>query len=843
MEHNKNSNDSNKSDAFSKTDQLKLETKQVSIEDPKGKESDASNKSESKRGNMNENKTQSKTENMAEDKRESVEGKNKKESTKEKNKKENTVENEKENNTENESEDKNENKNKKIDNTKSTAETFQKEEEQSKNEKNNTEKGSSPKTATVPTGGNDIGKFLEFVQSNKDNPELMQQLLNIVNVSPSASAKREETASDKKEGFEINGISVKREEQYMKSGESVNGAAMKREDFNIDMFQRQPNSYSNEMTGFGKKQQSSFCKMFEKNAAFSNINEQNQNRNNAELSESPYKKDTLNQKLLSTLISDFAEKKNFEDVKGMLDSVKMRENEERGDQVTGEGNTAEVIKKKHDKLVEDNDEYDIDTSAVNDNEREATSILTKFNMKMNNDNVGIREHTNNINAVRSMCASSNYKGEENANDEGDFKLYHSKYTWVDLHVDKELINVLVLSRFYNPSKIQAFALPIILNSNKNLIAQSQNGSGKTLTFVIGMLSKINRNIYNLQAMCICPTRELSQQNYEVIKNFANYLKLNVFLAVPLCERYNKNAGWQLYVGTPGKTLDFLKRKYVDTRNVKLFVLDEADDLIDVKNNMATQVDYIKKFLPKNCQVLLFSATYNKQVLNFADRFAPQAIKIRVRQEDLTLKCVKQYYLLTENDEHKYYYLSELYCSMTISQCVIFVNSKQSAFKLYKFMTDNHHNVTLICADSVISRFTKNKVQKTDVVGMDPQTRDTLMADFKKGISKVLICTDLLSRGIDIPSISLVINFDLPYIYHGRIDDHANSPSHLKVNMETYIHRIGRTGRFGSKGMAINFINKQQLSHIKQIEHYYQCTISDLEFDSELMKTSITKLSL
>ncbi|ANQ10269.1 DEAD-box RNA helicase [Plasmodium coatneyi] len=491
------------------------------------------------------------------------------------------------------------------------------------------------------------------------------------------------------------------------------------------------------------------------------------------------------------------------------------------------------VKKKFDTLVEDDDDYIIENAETKEPvEEEAISMIENMNIK--NDENAKEKKLSNFDFSKALNSNNNEEVK-------DVKLYRSRNTWEELNIDNDLIQILTYLKFFAPSKIQGLALPYILNSNRNLIAQAQNGSGKTLTFVISMLSKINRNEGTLQAMCICPTRELAQQNYDVVGKFTKYLTVKVFLAVPLCDRYDKNAGFQIYVGTPGKTLDLLKRRFVDTKNVTIFVLDEADDLIDIKNNMSSQVENIKRFLPKQCQILLFSATYNEEVRSFADRFAPKASKISVRQEDLTLKCVKQYYLLTENEEQKYYYLSELYCSMSIAQCVIFVNSKVSAYNLYQFMTERGHNVTLICADSVISRFTRNQVQKANVLGMDPKTRDTLMSDFKSGVSKVLICTDLLSRGIDVPTISLVINFDLPYVFHGRIsENYGNHFSNKKVNMETYIHRIGRTGRFGTKGMAINFVNKNQLVHIKQIEQYYQCVISDLEVDSELMITSPSK---
>ncbi|GAB67995.1 DEAD-box RNA helicase [Plasmodium cynomolgi strain B] len=317
-----------------------------------------------------------------------------------------------------------------------------------------------------------------------------------------------------------------------------------------------------------------------------------------------------------------------------------------------------VMKKKFETLVDDDDDYIIENAETKEPvEEEAISMIENMNI-MNDDN-GKERKLSNFDFSKAL-------NNDNNEEVRDIKLYRSRNTWEELNIDNDLIQILTYLKFFAPSKIQGLALPYILNSNKNLIAQAQNGSGKTLTFVISMLSKINRNEGSLQAMCICPTRELAQQNYEVVGKFTKYLTVKVFLAVPLCDRYNKNAGFQIYVGTPGKTLDLLKRKFVDTKNVSIFVLDEADDLIDIKNNMSSQVETIKRFLPKRCQILLFSATYNEDVRSFADKFAPGASKISVRQEDLTLKCVKQYYLLTENDEQKYYYLSELYCSMSIS---------------------------------------------------------------------------------------------------------------------------------------------------------------------------------
>ncbi|SCP05692.1 ATP-dependent RNA helicase DBP5, putative [Plasmodium ovale] len=721
---------------------------------------------------------------------------------------------------------------------------------------------------------NVMNMLLTYLQKNKNDPKLLQTMLSVMNgqtEGPSSVSQSNEPDGSDRPDTTGNGqkehLNGQAKEDVKKECNQHSDMFVTKGGNNVDEKEKQQSSVG---MGLGEGEKSEKTKEMEKGSKIMNMFSRKEDKedvddNNAEKEKNKIvgepdegKKNTGMGKFGVVNFSAIIEATRSAAKEAAKETAKetAKDGEQEGpNRDANEGEEKGLVKKKHMELVEDNDDYEIEEGDPKEPfEEEAISLIENMNLVKEQrggepaiiSGTGIGSGMDIGNGEGSKFGFSKFSGSTalrsgEGKEQGDFRLYHAKNTWEELKIDNELIQILTYQKFLGPSKIQAYALPIIINSNNNLIAQSQNGSGKTLTFVIAMLTKINRTLKCLQALCICPTRELSQQNYEVIGNFTKYLNVKVFLAVPLCEKYNKSDGYQLYVGTPGKTLDFMKRKYIDTSNVRLFILDEADDLIDIKNNMSSQVETIKRFLPKYCQILLFSATYNKEVRIFADQFAPKATKISVRQEDLTLKCVKQYYLITENEEQKYYYLSELYCSMTISQCVIFVNSKKGAFNLYEFMTENNHNVTLICADSVISRFTKNKIQKANIIGMDPKTRDSLMADFKKGISKVLICTDLLARGIDVPSISLVINFDLPYIYQGRIGENANLPSNQRVNMETYIHRIGRTGRFGTKGMAINFVSKNQMPHIHQIEQFYKCTIADLEFDSELMITSLTKL--
>ncbi|KAF8818063.1 DEAD/DEAH box helicase [Cardiosporidium cionae] len=405
--------------------------------------------------------------------------------------------------------------------------------------------------------------------------------------------------------------------------------------------------------------------------------------------------------------------------------------------------------------------------------------------------------------------------------------YVAATSWEKLNFSGDLLKGIYQKGFNKPSKIQAAALPLILLESENLIGQAQNGSGKTATFALCMLSKLEFQKREPQALCLCPTRELARQITTVIEELGQYTQLLTYLAVPQNEIYKSQSGAHIVVGTPGKTLDLIKRRILPLQSIKLFVLDEADEMIDRRNNMGTQVQQIRRCFRNPLQILLFSATFPDEVKDFAVSMVPNASKITVEKENLSLKSVSQFYMMYTDEDSKFQLLSDLYGSMTIGQSVIFVKSRKSAFELALRMKTVGHAISLICG-----------TQSSGPEKMEHSMRDRIMSEFRAGETKVLICTDVLSRGIDVPQVTLVINYDLPLEYQGRLQG-----SNITVSMETYIHRIGRTGRFGLKGIAINLVHRHQLPLIAQIASFYNCEISELSNDLEDIEKMVTNLRL
>eukprot|EP00921_Rhytidocystis_pertsovi_P004156 GHVQ01007195.1.p1 GENE.GHVQ01007195.1~~GHVQ01007195.1.p1 ORF type:complete len:580 (-),score=105.95 GHVQ01007195.1:490-2229(-) len=396
---------------------------------------------------------------------------------------------------------------------------------------------------------------------------------------------------------------------------------------------------------------------------------------------------------------------------------------------------------------------------------------------------------------------------------------HSSMSWADLKLGPELLKGVLNKGFEHPSKIQAMALPEIIGNRRNIIAQAQNGSGKTATFALAMLSRVNQSNREPQCLCLCPTRELATQNVSVIRDLGKFTQVTAFLAVPQCPRYDKMMGAHIVVGTPGKTLDFLKKRIINANSISMFVLDEADEMIDPKLNMQPQVQNARSFLDPNVQILLFSATYEERVKTFAEETVPNPIKIQIRKEALALKYIMQFYRKCRNDDDKKVQLADLYACMTIGQSIVFVNSRQTAFSLSLWMKEQGHQVTLICGSK----------SNTDEQ-MDHSVRDEVMQEFRKGETKVLITTDVLSRGIDVPQVTMVVNYDLPrsMTRQAGYDGGMKSP----INMETYLHRIGRTGRFGLKGIAVSLLTEGDLLLLDHIKSYYECEINELPGDPE-----------
>ncbi|EMC99068.1 hypothetical protein BAUCODRAFT_65106 [Baudoinia panamericana UAMH 10762] len=388
-------------------------------------------------------------------------------------------------------------------------------------------------------------------------------------------------------------------------------------------------------------------------------------------------------------------------------------------------------------------------------------------------------------------------------DDPNNPLYSAK-SFDDLNLRDELIRGLATMNFRKPSKIQERALPLLLkNPPQNLIGQSQSGTGKTAAFVLNMLSRVDLNNKAPQCLVLAPTRELAKQIAGVATIMGTFLLekgLRIAEAIPQSVPRGAQLEGQVVVGTPGTTMDMIKRRQLDVRAMKVLTLDEADNMLDMQG-MGDQCKRVKNLLPKTIQVVLFSATFPPKVLEFADFFAPHANQITLEVEQLTVKGIKQMYLDCSTDEEKYNALVKFYGLMTIASSIIFCHRRDTAAEIERRMTAEGHKVAMLSG------------------ALEGQERDRVFNEFRTGLKKVLITTNVLSRGIDIQTVTLVINYDIPETYGGKPD------------FETYLHRIGRTGRFGRTGAALSFVHdKKSWANLMAICEHFKVEPTKLETD-------------
>jgi len=346
--------------------------------------------------------------------------------------------------------------------------------------------------------------------------------------------------------------------------------------------------------------------------------------------------------------------------------------------------------------------------------------------------------------------------------------------------------------FEKPSEIQARAI-VPMVSGIDIIAQAQSGTGKTGTFIIGTLQLIDENTKGCQALIVVPTRELAQQILNVCLNLGQYTKIKPVLCVGgtnIIESKNElTKTATIVIGTPGRIIDMIEKRYLSTRLVKLLVLDEADEMLSL--SFQEQIKKIIQSISEKSQICLFSATMPNEVLNISKLFLREPELILVKQEELTLEGIKQFYIELENEDWKFDTFCDIYEMISINQSIIYVNTKKRAEWLKDKLLENNFTISIIHSE------------------MKPLERTEIMKRFRAGDSRILISTDLLSRGIDIQQVSLVINYDLPY------------------NKESYIHRIGRSGRFGRKGVAINLVSKKDIKKLEELKAFYSTQIDPM----------------
>jgi len=362
----------------------------------------------------------------------------------------------------------------------------------------------------------------------------------------------------------------------------------------------------------------------------------------------------------------------------------------------------------------------------------------------------------------------------------------------DMNLSENLLRGIYAYGFEKPSAIQQRAI-MPLCKNVDIIAQAQSGTGKTATFTIGILHSLDFSVPECQALILAPTRELAQQIQKVVLSLGDYLSVRCHACIGgtrVRDDINKlQSGVHVVVGTPGRVYDMLCRRVLRPDSIKLFILDEADEMLS--RGFKDQIYDIFQVLPPRTQVGLFSATMPPEALEITQRFMTNPVQILVKRDELTLEGIKQFYISVEREEWKLDTLCDLYDTLNITQAVIFCNTRRKVDWLTDKMRGREFTVSSTHGD------------------IGQKERDIILNEFRTGSSRVLITTDLLARGIDVQQVSLVINYDLPR------------------NLENYIHRIGRSGRFGRKGVAINFVTNDDVRTLRELETFYNTTIDEM----------------
>jgi len=369
-------------------------------------------------------------------------------------------------------------------------------------------------------------------------------------------------------------------------------------------------------------------------------------------------------------------------------------------------------------------------------------------------------------------------------------------TFDAMNLKSELLRGIFNYGFEEPSLIQRRGIiPIVCG--RDVLGQAQSGTGKTGTFVIGVLQRIDSAVKGLQAILLSPTHEIARQTYNVVTGLSSKMELKTHLCIGgglvRDDITALKGGAQLIVGTPGRILDLMERKAINTNQMRTIVVDEADQMLE--NNFQVQIFQLLQYgFPEEAQIALFSATLPENVVELADKMLRNPIRILRQADQVTLEGIKQYMVVLDKEEHKFEALCDIYRHFTIGSAIIYTNQRKKVEWLAAKMKEAGFALECIHGE------------------MDTNERRKKMSDFAGGHARVLISTDLLSRGIDVQQLGVVINYDLP------------------VQKENYIHRIGRSGRYGKKGVAINLLTGNDIRYMKDIEKFYSTVVVDLPSD-------------
>ncbi len=386
--------------------------------------------------------------------------------------------------------------------------------------------------------------------------------------------------------------------------------------------------------------------------------------------------------------------------------------------------------------------------------------------------------------------------EQNENFEGDNVDVTESFDAMGL--DENILRGIYAYGFEKPSPIQQRAIKAMI-TGRDIIAQAQSGTGKTGTFVISILQRLDFSNPMTQALIISPTRELAKQSCDRANQLGAYCKVTTHYLIGgtnvQTDVYALKDGKQIVSGTPGRIYDMINRDALKIENLKILVLDEADTMLD--RGFKDQIyEIFKKGIPSTTQIALYSATWTNDSQEIANKFMNNPTRIIMKKERLTLDGIKQYKVEIKKEEFKFDVLLDLYKAISIKQAIIYCNNKKRAEDLASALNEKKISMVYIHGD------------------LSQVERDKTMEEFKSGKQRILIATDLLSRGIDIQQISIVINYDFP-------NDRA-----------CYLHRIGRSGRFGRKGVALNLVTERDIPAVKDVMDYYKTDIEELPNDIE-----------
>ena len=369
--------------------------------------------------------------------------------------------------------------------------------------------------------------------------------------------------------------------------------------------------------------------------------------------------------------------------------------------------------------------------------------------------------------------------------------------WDEFDLDTSLLRGIYSFGFENPSQIQKTAiLPII--EKHDIIAQAPSGTGKTGAFAVGALQRIDISQKKTQAIILAPTHELVRQITSVVKGIGSMMEGLVVKtlvggtsvsedAVDLRENVP-----HIIIGSVGRVNDMIRRRNIKMNDIKMFILDEADEMLS--GGFIESVHFMFQGLNSNVQVAVFSATMPDEMLVLTNKFMRNPVKITVEAEKLNLEGISQFYIALVDDNSKFETVKDLLGQLTVNQMIIYANSVNRVIDLYDALIKE--NFAVCCLHST----------------MTSHERKEVLQDFRGSKYRIMISSDVTARGIDVQQVSTVINFDVPR------------------NVNTYLHRIGRSGRWGRKGMAINFVTRQDIGNMKNIESHYKSTIEELPGD-------------